>query len=83
MRPVLEELDKEEATVMVGKIIRRKKITSLPELEESFRRSVEACGKSSKKVCKVIVGAIKELKLKGKVKATPKYNKISYNSQKA
>lgn len=81
MRPVLEELNKEEARLVVAKIIRRKKITSMPELEESFRRSVEACGKSSKQVCSVIKGAIKDLKKNGKVRDY--YSKLQYQSRKS
>lgn len=78
MRPVLEQLDKDEAANVVGKIIRRKKVTSMPELEESFRRSVESCGKSVKKV---LTSAIKELKNRGKVRQY--HSKLHYKSQKA
>lgn len=78
MRPVLEELDTEEATKIVRGIIRRKGVTDMVQLEESFRRSVESCHKSVKRV---LNSAVKRLKNNGKV--VQRYSKLHYKSQKA
>ena len=78
MRPVLEELDVDDAAKIVGAIIRRKKVTNMVELEESFRRSVESCHKSVKKV---LNRAVKNLKKNGKV--VQRHSMLSYKSQKA
>ena len=78
MRPVLDEIDNEEATQIVGAIIRRKKTTDMVELEESFRRSVESCHQS---VGRVLRTAVNRLKKKGKV--VQRRSKLQYKSQKA
>ena len=82
MGPELEDMNKTDVKKMVAKIIRRKKVTDMKQLEASFRRSVESSGKSVKRV---INSAVKILQKDGKIKVNGKFKdiRLTYRSQKA